>query len=710
MEYIQEITLDLNTRVAPIIVGAKQYDNNSRIIKVNYTSDGNPYVITGNKVRLRIHKPDGTSGIYDTEISSDRKTVIVTLSEQCLSAAGRVYADLTEFGSNNKTLSTNSFIIDVAPAPNINNAHSSNEFQSMMDFIAQGDEVINKAKYWADQAETAEEAAEIASSHYPKIVNGYWWVWDVTVGDYINTEEKAQGDTGATGPQGPKGDTGNTGPQGLKGDTGDTGPQGPKGDQGDPASQEQIADAVNGWLEENIAQEAGHVIDTSLSVSGAAADAKAAGDKIRELGATKAPIIYNTASGAIASFDDGADSMPIKSLSINVEPMQDLHGQDAPYPAGGEKNLLFVDGRVSQTSAGVTYTSDDDYIYLNGTKNGQSYVTPATLTLTLQAGTYYARAFAISGTSTSDVSIYPFDGSNNLTGDILGGEKNFTLESETTIYMRFAVWNDGMVLTNYKIGIVISKTSGIDKFYPYSNICPISGWAVATIHHSGTDTENPQNITISWATEAGTVYGGTLDVTNGELTVTWGSVIFDGTQPIAVANWVEKEGSSAWLYSNTYNASSIDNNTDYLLSDTLSPESYYNLFTGKTGVSLVSNTNYDFAVRVPVTGLTTAAAINAYLTEHPIQVVYRLAESVSYQITPAVINTLLGNNNIWADCGAVAELVYPVDTTLYVGKKAFRVTKAGHFIAQNAIGIEDDQGNVVEITAAQLQALINLIS
>ena len=38
-----------------------------------------------------------------------------------------------------------------------------------------------------------------------------------------------KGDTGATGPQGPKGDTGATGPQGPKGATGATGPQGPSG-------------------------------------------------------------------------------------------------------------------------------------------------------------------------------------------------------------------------------------------------------------------------------------------------------------------------------------------------------------------------------------------------------------------------------------------------------------------------------------------------
>ena len=54
----------------------------------------------------------------------------------------------------------------------------------------------------------------------------------MSTGAYVNTNVKAEGEDGATGPQGPKGDTGATGPQGPKGDTGATGPQGPKGDTG----------------------------------------------------------------------------------------------------------------------------------------------------------------------------------------------------------------------------------------------------------------------------------------------------------------------------------------------------------------------------------------------------------------------------------------------------------------------------------------------
>lgn len=47
-------------------------------------------------------------------------------------------------------------------------------------------------------------------------------------------------------------------------------------------SEEEIAEQVSTWLEENITEDPTVVIDTSLSVTGAAADAKAAGDGIRE--------------------------------------------------------------------------------------------------------------------------------------------------------------------------------------------------------------------------------------------------------------------------------------------------------------------------------------------------------------------------------------------------------------------------------------------
>lgn len=152
----------------------------------------------------------------------------------------------------------------------------------------------------ADDAEDAADRAEAAVSHYPRIQNGTWWVWDVTNSEWVDTGVSAQGpagdkgdsayeeavelgfvgteaewiaslkgergeagprgeqgpqgvqgpkgetgETGATGPAGPKGDTGESGPQGSQGERGpagpqgepgEQGPQGPKGDKGDPGA------------------------------------------------------------------------------------------------------------------------------------------------------------------------------------------------------------------------------------------------------------------------------------------------------------------------------------------------------------------------------------------------------------------------------------------------------------------------------------------
>lgn len=52
------------------------------------------------------------------------------------------------------------------------------------------------AEQSATDAEAAQQAAETAVTHYPKIVNDYWWVWDAERGEYVNTGVKAKGEDG----------------------------------------------------------------------------------------------------------------------------------------------------------------------------------------------------------------------------------------------------------------------------------------------------------------------------------------------------------------------------------------------------------------------------------------------------------------------------------------------------------------------------------
>ena len=94
------------------------------------------------------------------------------------------------------------------------------------------DQAIAALNDGVERAETAADNAEVAASHYPRINNGYWEIWDSASGAYVSTGVQAQGPQGPVGPQGPKGDTGEQGPKGDTGATGAQGPQGPAGADG----------------------------------------------------------------------------------------------------------------------------------------------------------------------------------------------------------------------------------------------------------------------------------------------------------------------------------------------------------------------------------------------------------------------------------------------------------------------------------------------
>jgi hypothetical protein len=41
-----------------------------------------------------------------------------------------------------------------------------------------------------------------------------------------------------------------------------------------------------------------------------------------------------------------------------------------------------------------------------------------------------------------------------------------------------------------------------------------------------------------------------------------------------------------------------------------------------------------------------------------VQLVYELATPLTYQLTPTQVKSLLGSNNVWADCGKILEGQY----------------------------------------------------
>ena len=176
------------------------------------------------------------------------------------------------------------------------------------------------------------------------------------------------------------------------------------------------------------------------------------------------------------------------------------------------------------------------------------------------------------------------------------------------------------------------------------NVRAITGWTGANIVISPTQqAADGTTISVTFPAEAGTVYGGTLDLLNGVLTVDQiGKKIKD----------------LSWIYEaiNTRFESipspavkrAVQNNilAAGLMCECYKPEAASGMPNECIGV-LTSQ-----KIIIKDNRYTTVSAFTAAMGEY--LVVYELSEPIEYQIEPKAIATLLGTNNIWADTGDVS--------------------------------------------------------
>lgn len=167
---------------------------------------------------------------------------------------------------------------------------------------------------------------------------------------------------------------------------------------------------------------------------------------------------------------------PIESLVINFSPIQDLHGYDSPWPAGGGKNLLNASADTGSLN-GVNYTKNGDGTYtVNGTANGTSSFVVGSIELT--ANTQYVVSGCPSGGSGSSYNVRIRDANYTALGFDVGNGATITPTETKTYYYQITVVS-GYSVSNlvFKPMICLSTAPDPDyaHFAPYSNICPISG-------------------------------------------------------------------------------------------------------------------------------------------------------------------------------------------------------------------------------------------
>jgi len=484
----------------------------------------------------------------------------------------------------------------------------------------------------------------------------------------------------------------------------------------------------------------------------------------------KADIIISSASGSIASFPDGAEA-PVKSLTVGIEPVQDLHGYDSPWPAGGGKNIF--DGEIEQGALSPS----------TGEKIGNTERYRSKNFIKVKPNTRYR--FSVNGTATS-ANIYSYDENKTYLSDVDRPYANDFTTSSSTHYLLFFGTS---ALDSNKVQI--EEGGAVTSWTPYSNICPITGWTGAkvtrtgknlvetvavnrtsagitfttnadgTVHVVGTSTGmawwkgattkadwrflkagtyiltggksstkmlyiigqmvdgtkisnttirdvydkgsgltftlpkdswlnyqiqissgqtvdetyypmislatatayepyQGQTYDIEFPSEAGTVYGGTLDVTTGVLTVDRAMVDMGtltwNTAPISGANRFYSSSLIAAKY-----PTKVTSETPNLLCSAFKAKPINTYDQNVDGITAHPNGN----IQVYADAYKSLTKSEFKTAMSGVQFVYELAAPITYQLTPQEVRTLLGQNNIWADTGDTS-VIYRADTKLYI--------------------------------------------
>ena len=515
------------------------------------------------------------------------------------------------------------------------------------------------------------------------------------------------------------------------------------------------------------------IIDSTLSVSGNAADAKVTGDSLQNLADeidAKDPL--RTTSGAVASFEDGADGMMVKELVIDIDPIQDLHGYSSPWPAGGNKNVLpTFDPNNPPSVAGLTISvSQDGKITISGTVSSTTTIDAPDGTWTWDGTSSYwlsgcpsggnvGTSYSLRVNSTSNENAYSeYDvGSGHVLSASMGSIANTSLKFR--IVLRAGTYS------NLTFAPMLEAGSAKTSYSPYSNICPITGWTGcevgiygknlfdktssfvpskyisdngeigsnvaysycedyirvkpsttyvfsgdvlgnnSTIYNSVayydkgkkflsrflpstfginavfTTPDNccyirfnasnanrdvntiqlEEGLTatayepytgntypISWQSSAGTVYGGKLNVTTGELTVDMASV------DMGTLTWNKDDGIPIFRSMQSDVTNSMKFYGDLLCSEYIpvkkQPNQMLDLEISVTNAQVLP------ILRVYDSRYSDATTFKSAMSG--VQLVYELATPLTYTLTPAEVTTLLNRNNIFADTGAIESCTY----------------------------------------------------
>lgn len=410
----------------------------------------------------------------------------------------------------------------------------------------------------------------------------------------------------------------------------------------------------------------------------AAQDAIDAAQELQTAIQFNSALIHETASGAVASFSDGADNIPMQSVVAEITPVQSGSGDPSPTnirPISGRTGMAVT--RCGRNLGKITLRSIAD------ADIGEGSYTASGLTFSFtKVSDNGVSEIVVNGTPTARVTsmlnrnllVHIPPGRYILSGCPSGGALS---------KYRLTCWDNTVsatVASDFGSGATFELVEGHNVNFAIDISASMAGETISNLvfkpmirpASDSNDAYEPYNGTsfpITWETEAGTVYGGTLDVVSGVLTVNRFFKAFDGTE----TGWTKAGGTSNntqryYITWENMDVSGVANPSDAICSHLV-------FLSGNAGAFGTFNcTVTNFAVKDgDGSQFADITAFKAWLAAQntagtPLQLCVELATPQTYQLTPTEVRTILGGNTIYTDAGDVS-VEYIADTKLYIDNK-----------------------------------------
>ena len=329
------------------------------------------------------------------------------------------------------------------------------------------------------------------------------------------------------------------------------------------------------------------------------------------------PLPIRTASGAIASFADGADDVPISSGTFSFLPTQSGTGTPSssnPRPISGYTGMMIYHTGKNLLDDSKKYASDNN-IYLG---NDEVYSVQDYSSCFLKAGNYILTVTTKDATNTNFYLSYKGE-STTFKTQYNSLSVKFTLEEDKNIVIRcYKSGYNGDASNIVTAQLEVGSTAS--TYQAYKAKTPIVD------------------------TFGRTVYGGSRN-TDGTLTEECGVVTFDGSSD---ETWTMTDAQGVHRFYTVIEDAYCENNvrTQALACNMLSfasggnpLDSYF--FSGY-------NNQPRFFIVVDQS-IDSTNALKTWLASHNLEVAYPLATPNTYTLDPIAINTYLGANNIVTD-------------------------------------------------------------